>query len=187
MADIPDYEPASLRDGDTWKWTRTLPDYPAGTWTLKYRFKNATGATGFEIVATNVATVHTVNVPAATTVGYTAGAYTWVAWVEGGSSEVYTIGQGSMQLLPDYRSGAASAALDDRTHARKMLTAIEAWLESRDPGVAEYEIAGRRMKYIPTAELLKLHSRYTNMVAAELNAAKVAQGLGGGRKIQFRI
>lgn len=187
MADIPDYEPASLRDGDTWKWTRTLPDYPAGTWTLKYRFKNATLATGFEIVATASGTNHAVTVAAATTATYTAGDYTWVAWVEGGSSEVYTIGQGSMEVLPDYRSGTAAAALDDRTHARKMLTAIEAWLESRDPGVAEYEIAGRRMKYIPTAELLKLHSRYTGMVAAETNASKVAQGLGGGRKIQFRI
>jgi len=42
-ATIPSDEPARLRAGDTWKWTRTLGDYPAGTWTLKYRFKNAAG------------------------------------------------------------------------------------------------------------------------------------------------
>lgn len=184
-ADIPDTEPSTLRVGDTWRWTRTVADYPADTWALKYRFKSAAG--GFEIVASASGTDHSVTVFAATSATYTAGDYTWTAWVEGGSSEKYTIGAGSAVLAPDYRSGDATVALDDRTHPRKMLDAIEAWMESRDPGVAEYEIAGHRMKYIPTAELVKLHSRYTTMVAAETNAAKLAAGLGGGRKIQFRI
>lgn len=49
-ATIPDREPAQLRCGDTWRWTRSLADYPATTWTLKYRYKTA--STGFEIVAT---------------------------------------------------------------------------------------------------------------------------------------
>lgn len=185
MADIPTNEPDALRAGDTWKWTRTLPDYPAGVWTLKYRFKNAAG--GFEIVASASGTDHAVSVSAATTAPYPVGKYSWIAWVEGGSSEKYTVDSGSLEVLPDYRAGASSVALDDRSHAQKVLAAVETWLETRDPAVAEYEIAGRRMKYIPIGELLKLRSRYQNEVAAEKNAAALARGEGIGRKIQFRV
>jgi hypothetical protein len=186
MTDIPSNEPSALRVGDTWKWTRTLADYPAGTWTLKYRFKTS-AATGFEVVATSSGNNHAVTVTAATSATYAAGNYSWIAWVEGGSSEKYTIDTGNVLIAPDYRSGVATVALDDRSHPRKMLDAIEAWLESRDVAVAEYEIAGRRMKYIPIAELIKLRSRYQNELAAADNAEKLAKGEGFGRKIQFRI
>lgn len=185
MSTIPNQEPGSLRVGDTWRWTRTLDDYPAPSWVLKYRFKNAAG--GFEITASASGTDHSITVTAATTSGYTAGSYTWTAWVEGGTSEKYTVDSGSCELLADYRSGLATVALDDRSHARKTLDAIEAWIEGRDVAVAEYEIAGRRMKYIPTTELLKMRSRYQLEVQAEENAAKLARGEGVGRKIQFRV
>ena len=185
MSTIPDNEPASLLCGDTWQWTRTLSDYPAGTWTLKYRFKCA-AATGFEVVAAASGTTHAVSVAAATTGAYTAGSYTWTAWVESGA-EKYTVDEGTVELKPDYRAGAATLALDDRSHAQKMLDAIEAWLESRDPAVAEYEIAGRRMKYVPLGELLKLRHQYQGEVNAAEAAAKIARGEGSGRKIQFRM
>ena len=181
--DIQTNEPSSLRAGDTWKWTRTLDDYPAGTWTLKYRFKNATSY--FEIVAGTSGTDHSVSVAAATTAAYPAGSYTWMAWVEGGSSEKYTVDTGTLEVDPDYR--ASTAAYDGRSHARKMLDALEAWLEARDPAVAEYEIAGRRMKYIPIAELVKLRNRYGMEVRNEEAAAAIARGEGLGRKIQFRV
>jgi hypothetical protein len=185
MSNIPDQEPGSLNVGDTWRWTRTLADYPAGAWALKYRFKSAAG--GFEITATAVGTTHSVTVAASTSAGYTAGDYTWTAWVEGGTSEKYTVDSGVCTLLPDYRAAAAATALDDRSHAKKMLDAIEAWLESRDMAVAEYQIAGRQMKYIPVADLVKLRNNYQQQVQAEINAAKLARGEGVGRKIQFRV
>lgn len=183
-ATVPTQEPAQLRVGDTWRWTRQLADYPASAWALIYAFKSAAG--GFQVTATADGDTHAVAVAAATTAGYTAGAYTWIAWVEAGG-EKYTVDSGSVELLPDYRAGSAASALDDRSHARKMLDAIEAWLESRDPAVAEYEIAGRRMKYVPLAELVKLRNRYTAEVAAEKNAAALSRGEGIGRRIQFRI
>jgi len=92
-----------------------------------------------------------------------------------------------MAVDADYRSGTATAALDDRSHARKTLAAIESWIESRNPGVAEYEIAGRRMKYIPVADLLKLRQSYKTEVAAEEAAEAIRNGLGTSRRIQFRL
>lgn len=185
-ADIPTTEPTTLRAGDTWKWTQSLSDYPASAWTLKYRFKSPAG--GFEIIASASGTDHAVTVAATTSAGYKAGTYTWAAWVEGGTSEKYTVGTGTCEVLPDLRSTAATALQDVRSHARKMLDAVQAWLESRDPAVAEYEIAGRRMKYIPLADLLKLRQRYLAEVAAEDRAAKIARGLAvSSGRIQFRL
>jgi hypothetical protein len=188
MFTIPTQEPATLRAGDTWAWSRTLTDYPAGVaplWTLKYRFKNAAG--GFEVVATANGSDYAISVAAATTATYAPGSYSWMAWVEGGTSEKYTVDTGVIAVNPDYRSGTASAVLDDRTHAAKMVTAIEAWLESRDSSVAEYQIAGRMMKYIPIAELVKLRNRYKLEAASQANASLFPDGEGAGRKIQFRI
>jgi hypothetical protein len=184
-ADIPTSEPAELRTGDTWKWTKTLADYPASAWTLKYRFKNAAG--GFEITATASGDDYSVTVAATTSAGYAAGTYSWMAWVEGGTSEKYTVDSGVCTINPDYRSGTATAAFDDRSHARKTLAAIESWIESSNPGVAEYEIAGRRMKYWSAADLIKLRLRYQQEVAAEIAAENLANGIGAGRRIQFRI
>ena len=42
MATTPTTEPASITAGDTLTWQKTLADYPATVWTLKYRFINAT-------------------------------------------------------------------------------------------------------------------------------------------------
>jgi hypothetical protein len=72
----PTNEPIEARAGDTWSWRRDdLADYPAPTWVLKYRAKNAAG--GFEIVAAADGAAHLVTVPAATTAVYTAGIYDW--------------------------------------------------------------------------------------------------------------
>jgi len=185
-ANIPTSEPVELRTGDTWKWTKTLADYPASApWTLKYRFKNAAG--GFEITATAVGDSYSVTVAAATTAAYAAGSYAWMAWVEGGTSEKYTVDSGQCTINPDYRSGTAAAAFDDRSHARKALAAIEAWIETKSPGAAEYEIAGRRLKNWSVGDIHRLRMRYKQEVAAEIAAEKLANGIGSGRRIQFRI
>jgi hypothetical protein len=185
-ASIPTTEPAELRAGDTWAWTKTLDDYPASAWTLKYRFKNAAG--GFEITATASGDDFSVSVAAATTTGYAAGAYSWMAWVEGGTSEKYTVDTGTCTINPDYRSGTATAAFDDRTHARIVLDAIEAVIEGRAAkDQEEYEIAGRRLKHTPIPTLLKLRQHYKAEVAGQVAAEAVANGLGTGRRIQFRI
>jgi len=184
-ADIPTTEPDVLNVGDTWKWTKTLADYPASVWTLTYRFKSATG--GFEITATASGDDHAVNVPYGTTEGYAAGFYSWVASVLA-AGERYIVDSGTCTLNPDYRSGTATAAYDGRTHARTVLDAIESVIEGRATLDQEaYEIAGRSLKRTPIADLLKLRQHYKTEVQSEAMAEAVRNGMGTGRKIQFRL
>lgn len=185
-ASIPTTEPTELRAGDTWRWTRALADYPASAWTLKYRYKHPTLA-GFEIVATASGDTHSVAYAAASSADVAAGEFSWSAWVEGGSSEKYTVDEGVVTIKPDYRAAAASAVLDDRSHARIVLAAIEAVIEGRAAkDQEEYEIAGRRLKHTPIPQLLKLRQTYRAEVRAQQQAERLQNGTGIGGRIQFR-
>lgn len=126
MHQIPTAEPASIRSGDTWQWRREdLPDYPASTWTLTYRFRNATSF--FDVVASADGDVFSVSVPAATTAAYTAGRYDWFAFVDDGTDR-YQVDSGQVDVLADV---AAAAAFDARNYAQRIVDAIEATLENR--------------------------------------------------------
>jgi hypothetical protein len=190
MPDIPTNEPAQLRLGDTWQWRREdlAGDYPAPTWTLTYRFKNAAG--GFEIIASADGSNFAVNVTAATTAAYASGAgtYAWVAQVSHGDGRKFTVDNGSLDVLPNLFSGSATAASDQRTHSEKALDAIKAVIEGRaSRDQEEYTIAGRSLKRTPIADLLKLLNFYETRVAAERNAEAIRNGRGVGGHIQVRM
>ncbi len=53
--------------------------------------------------------------------------------------------------------------------------------------VAEYEIAGRRMKYRSGAEILQQINHWKGILASEKRAERIAAGLGGGNKILVRL
>ena len=74
MAEPKAYEPEKLTSGVTWKWKKTVSDYPASEWTLTYYLrKDGAAATSFS--ATADGDTHLVTVAAATTAGYAAGVY----------------------------------------------------------------------------------------------------------------
>lgn len=181
MPTTPTIEPASLNAGDTAKWIKTLEDYPAGDgWVLSYELVNAEQRYVFSASADGDR--HLITVSAATTAGWAAGDYAWRARVTM-SGEVFTVGSGRITINPVF-----SASTDARSHARRTLEAIEATLEGRaSSATAEYQIAGRSMKYIPVAELLALKSHYQQLVRAEDSAARVAAGLGNSGRIYVRF
>ena len=52
MAEPKAYEPEKLTSGVTWKWKKTLSDYPASEWTLTYYLrKDGATATSFSATA----------------------------------------------------------------------------------------------------------------------------------------
>lgn len=181
---VPTTEPESVVAGDTWTWKRLLADYPAGTYTLKYRLINAVGK--IDITAGASGTDHLVTVTAATTAAYPPGDYTWTAWVEK-TGERYTIGSGTVIVKPNI---AGLAAFDARTEAAIILDQLMAAYTSYTASnghVAEYEIAGRRMKYRSSAEILEQINVWEARVAAEKRAERIAAGLGAGNRIRVRF
>lgn len=184
-ADIQLNEPPQQRAGMTWKWRRedlAGAGYPASSWTLTYYFKK-TGSSGanFSIAASADGDNYAVSVAASTTDDYTAGDYTWVAVVSGGG-EAFEVDRGRLKLLARYD---AAANLDDRTHARKMLEAIETALETfaSNPQMKSYTIGSRSYTRDDTSELLTLRDRYRGEVAAEEMGERLRNGQGGNRLV----
>jgi len=179
---IPTTEPPVARAGDTWAWTRDLADYPSSVWTLTYTLWTATAA--YSVTAAASGDTHSISVPPATTAAYAAGRYEWVARVSDGT-DTFTVGAGSIQILP-----AVGAAMDTRSHARRMLDAINAMLEGRatdgDIDVVRTSTNTHSTNYdMPT--LIKLRQQYAAAVAAEDQAAAVARGEQSSRLIQVRF
>ena len=175
-------EPAQINAGDTAKWLKTLADYPASDgWALSYTLVNAAQRIAFASVAQGAD--HLVNVLAATTAGWAAGKYDFRGIVTKGA-DVCTISSGRITINPVF----GATALDARSQARRQLEAIEATLEGRaTSATAEYEIAGRKMKYIPIPELLQLRDRLRSDVAREDAAAGIAKGMGNPGRIYVRF
>lgn len=179
-------EPTTIIIGDTVSWTHSDTTYPATAgWVLSYTLINSDNKITINTAASGAD--HVVTVAAATTAAWVAGAYKWVARMSRntGTEEVHTIGQGSVTLQDNF---AALTNFDVRSHAVKTLSAIEATLEGRaNSATAEYQIAGRAMKYIPIPELLKLRDKYRAEVASETAAANVAAGLPRAGRVYVRM
>lgn len=188
---IPKNEPAELRAGDTWQWRREdLTNYPASSWALTYRFKNASG--GFEIVASADGDNFAVDVASTTTAGYAAGDYSWQAQVSNsGTGEKYTVENGSLTVLASFFATPATTAYDDRTSARKILDALDAYMEGRaSADQQEYEInvggSMRRIVHSTLKQITQARAYYAGIVANEEAAKRAAEGLPDKRRTYVR-
>lgn len=180
-APIPTKEPATINAGDTATWKKSLADYPASAgWVLIYTLVNTAQRITFTAAASG--DDHLVTVLASTTAVWVAGGYEYRAVVTK-ALEAYTVASGRITISPVF-----SAAVDARSQARRALEAVELTLEGRaSSATAEYEIAGRKLKYIPIPELLQLRDRLRRDVAGEDAAASIAKGLGNPGRIFVRF
>ena len=156
MAEPKAYEPEKLTSGVTWKWKKTISDYPASEWTLSYYLRKD----GIAISTFN-ATADGDTFEATVTAGFSAlfaaGVYDFIGIVTKGS-EKYVVFDGIVEVLPN---PTASAAYDPRTHARRVLDLIEAAMENRIPnGLENYTIAGRSLSKISIPDLRLLWEKY---------------------------
>ncbi len=187
-ANYPSREPDELTIGDRWAWKRgdLAADYAVASYSLKYSLRLlGTTATEIEITAAETGGEYVVEVPSATTAAYTAGTYAWQAYITRTSdSERVLVGTGTMKVV----ANRDIATTDPRTHARKVLDAIEAVLESRaTKDQEEYAIAGRSLRRTPIEDLLVLRDRYRADVRAEERAEKIKNGMQGGGRILVRM
>lgn len=171
----------TLVAGDTLNYTATVPQYPPGAgWTLRVRFvPRATGVgsgVAYTATATTSGDVYTVQVPAAITATWAAGSYGWASWVEK-AAERYTLASGQLTVQAD--PAAAAVGADSRSHAERVLDAIEAVIEGRaSQAQAEMQLGQRALKYIPMAELLAVRDRYRWEVRSQRAAARGMPGVG---------
>lgn len=177
-------EPQQIRAGDTLSWRRVLPDYPAGTWTLVYVLIN--GSAKITITGTASDTEHVISVAKTVSDDYLPGWYDWASYVTNGTQRI-TIDAGRMQVLPDI---AAATTYDLRSHAKKMLEAIESALEGKATksqlDLLSAETGDRKMAR-DTEKLLVMRDRYRAEVAAEARAESVRRGFNTGRRIMTRL
>ncbi len=181
-AAIPTIEPESVTAGDLIQWTRSISDYPAGTWLLTYALVNATDK--ITITAGASGTDHAVSVSSANSALWKAGLYSWQAYLTSGSDRV-TIGSGTIQIKPNF---ATAAVLDNRSQARRILDAITATIENRASlDQQSYEIQGRKLARTPIADLILLQEKYARIVRTEENAERIAQGKKTKNKLYVRF
>lgn len=161
--------PSEIRAGDTLRWRRSLSDYPASAgWQLRYTLISATAVHSF--ASTGDGDAHWVVVAASTTANWEAGIYRLVEAATLGT-ERYTLGERTVRVLPDLAS--AVSGVDTRTHAEKVLAAIESYLEGKagTGWAASLEVAGRKLSEYPLSDLLRLRDLYRAEVSRDRQQA----------------
>lgn len=178
-------EPRVARVGDTWEWRREdIAAFPATAWTLHYYFKSASANFNFD--ATADGDYFAVTRTAAETATRAAGVYQWFAFVTDGTRR-YQVSQGTIELLPDM---AVAGNLDTRSHARKMLDAIDAALLAQAQGgslALSYTINGRSVTYRDDAAVLDARRYWEAKVRDEEAAEALKNGRPFGQKLLVRL
>ena len=183
MAEPQSYEPEKLTGGVTWKWKKTITDYPASEWTLTYYLRK-NGATATSFNATADGDTFLVTVAAATTANYATGVYDIVGVVVK-AAEKYVVYDGIIEVLTN---PASASAYDPRTHSRRVLDLIEAAMEGRIPnGMESYTIGGRSITKISLPDLRMLYEKYKMDVVMEEQAERLANGRRSGKNIGVRF
>ena len=182
MANIPATEPGAVNAGDTVRWTRSLPDYPASAgWVLSYQLVNA--ASRITITAAPSGDEQLVQVTATTTATWAGGDYAWRAQV-GRSGEVFTVAEGRITVRPSFASGTQ----DTRSQARIALDAVNAYLANpSNLAASEYQIAGRQLRRHSLPDLWRHRDRLQAEVLREEAAGRLAVGLPSNNRIFVRF
>ena len=187
-ATIPTREPSEFTQGETVKFTKSLPDYlPADSWVLSYAFTQD-GVQKTVTATDNGDGTHLVTIAATTSATYTIGKYSWQARVTL-SGEVYQVGEGTIEVRPDLSSSSYSATgYDDRTHAKQMVDAYRALslIKSEEDIAAYVKESGLQISKFTHEEIRNELAYWERMYAQELSAERMLLGFGNPNKIRTR-
>ena len=183
----PTQVPSELQLGDFWAWKREdlVNDYPTSLYSLSYEFHEDSGGGGshkFTATATETSSAYIVEIASATTANYSAGDYKYYAFITRTSdSERITVDEGLTTVTLNF--GTTNA--DVRTHAKKVLDAIEAVIENRaSMDQQSMSIAGRSLSRMSIDDLMTFRDRYKAEYLKEVKIARIKNGLGSGNTIK---
>lgn len=184
LDDVPDQVPERLTAGDTAIFSRLelVGDYPSSAYTLAFVLVADQGGTP---VSTN-ASSGTWTLSAAVTGDLAAGRYRWaiVATRTSDSAKV-TVERGELEVL----SGLVGTVADQRSHARKVLEALEAAIENRASQThLETELPdGRRVRSMTLEEQIKARDSYRRELRAEEAAERRRLGQAARTTMKTRL
>lgn len=158
--------PHLIQAGITAHWSQPLPDgYPGHEFSFILQ-----GPQKITVTASVDGHQLVVNVSAAVTAEWSAGNYKYQLQAAQGNDR-HIVSQGFVLIEPDFN--AQAGGVDVRSHAQKMLEAIEQVLLGRiTKDVEAYEIDGRSITKIPMLELMTLKKQYMNTVHIERRRAQ---------------
>lgn len=158
--------PAQLIAGDLWAWRvdSFLEIYPSPDFALSYHLAPATGAAPVVVSVSPDSSGLIATLAAASTASLPPGLWRWALFaVRAADSARTTVCTGTVDLLPDPAGSA-----DTRSHARRMLDAINDKLSGRiTKDVEAYTIEGRSLTRTPFEVLTKWRAKLMREVAAE--------------------
>lgn len=189
-ANYPTQEPDLLVAGDRWTWRRPdlVADYPTADYALTYEFHEDSGGGGshkFSVTATETTDDYLIEIASATTANYATGDFHWYAFITRTSdSERIAIDDGYAKIELNF----ADTNADHRSHAKKVLDAIEAVLENRaSQDQMSYSIAGRSLSRMSIDDLMNFRNRYRAEYNKELKKWRIKNKQETGSTIKVRF
>lgn len=165
--------PSEISAGLTFEASVSAPEYPAPGWTLSLALR---GPASIDVTGVGDGDDHHLSADAATTGGWVPGAY-WYQVRATDGVDVQLVEEGQVRILEDL--AAAAPGFDGRSHAEKVLEAIEAVIEGRASlDQSHYTINNRSLTRTPVADLLKLRNQYR----AEVRAQRMAKRRRGSAR-----
>ena len=170
-------EPEVLTIGDRWVWKRTDlgSDYPPSSYALSYDARlQGTGSTAISITASESGDDYLVEVASATTAAYTAGSYSWAAYITRSSdSQRIQIDSGEWVV----KTNLAADTSDPRDHDEKLVDYLETTLESLAQKLTtSYSISDRSNTLQSMSEVREQLDDYRGRVRSKTNKARVLSG-----------
>lgn len=162
--------PSEISAGITFGVSLSYPEYAAPEWGLTLILR---GPQAISLDAVREGDEFTFSASADVTAGWQPGTYWWQLRAID-SFETVLLEDGQLRVREDLAAG--EGAFDGRSHAEKVLEAVEAVIEGRASiDQQSYSINNRSLTRTPLADLLKLRAVYR----AQVQAAKA--GKNGGR------
>lgn len=172
--------------GDTLQFSTTVPDYPATAgYVLTYRLVPIAGGAAITMTSTASGDDYAFSVAAAATAAWTPGEYSWHATLALGGAR-YTLGEGRITIKPN--PATLTVGTDTRSHAKRMLLAIEAVLENRATKDQQaYTVGDISITRIPVERLMALRDQYRAELAAQRRIEIARAGGVVSTKLMVRL
>ena len=180
----PTQVPSELQLGDFWAWKRDdlASDYPVADYSLSYEFNLIDGSTASNFTLTATESGDEYIISTSSTTSYTVGNYNWISYITRSSDSARVkLEEGYVEIQDNYATTSNSV----RSHAKKILDAVEAVLENRATmDQQSMSIAGRSLSRMSIDDLMTFRDRYKAEYLKEVKIARIKNGLGSGNTIK---